>query len=313
MPVYPIVSGHPDYSSGSASAFIPAVWSGKLIEKLYPRTVFSEIANTDYEGEISAQGDKVMIRTTPTITINDHEMGQTLTYENPTSDHVELLIDKGKYFAFNVDNVLKHQSDLKLMDNWSDDAGEQMKVAIDKSVLADIYSDVAATNAGPTAGADSASYDLGEVDAPLVITKDNVLDVIADFGTVLDEANVPDDQRWVVLPSWVTNLLKKSDLRDAGITGDDTSPIRNGKIGVLDNMTVYKSNNVSKVEDATAGKPASNIIFGHKKSLTWASQMTKMDTMPDPARFGELVRGLNVYGYKVIDPNAMGHCYAVKG
>lgn len=304
-------SQHPDYSSTSASGFIPQVWSGKLIEKLYLSTCFGEIANTDYEGEIKGKGDTVMIRTTPSITINDYEIGGGLSYEKPTSDKVELHINKAKYFAFEVNDVDAFQSDIKLMDNWSDDAGQQMKIAIDKDIFGDVYADAAAENAGAAAGKESGDINLGEAGAPVEVTKDNILDVLVDCGTVLDEQNVPDTGRYIVLPAWMSGMLKKSDLRNASMMGDATSVFRNGKLGELDRFTVYVSNNLSTAVESS--KKATNIVFGHKKALTFASQMTEMETLPNPQDFGKLVRGLNVFGYEVIDPDAFGHLYAVRG
>lgn len=303
-------ASHPDYSSTSSPGFIPQVWSGKMVEKLYQRTCFAEISNTDYEGEIKSQGDTVMIRTTPSITIRDYEIGGGLNYEKPTSDKVELHIDKAKYFAFEVNDVDEYQADIKLMDNWSDDAGQQMKIAIDKVILGDVFADAAAENAGAGAGKESGGYDMGEAGAPVGISKTNILDVLVDCGSVLDEQNVPDDARWIVLPAWMNGMLKKSDLRDASSMGDNQSVFRNGKVGMLDRFDVYISNNMSKVTDATTTRQATNVIFGHKKALTFASQMTKMENLPNPQDFGQLVRGLNVFGYEVIDPNAMGHLYA---
>lgn len=306
-------SNHPDYSSTSDSGFIPQVWSGKLVEKLYLSTCFAEISNTDYEGEIRGKGDTVEIRTTPSITINDYEIGGGLTYEKPTSDKVELHIDKAKYFAFEINDVDAYQSDIQLMDDWSDDAGQQMKIAVDAEVLGSVYSDAASENAGKEAGAISESYDLGEPDDPLSITKDNILDSIVDAGSVLDEQNVPDRNRWIVLPSWMNGMLKKSDLRDASIMGDAESVFRNGKVGTLDRFTVYISNNMSTVEDDTTGNKCTNVIFGHKKALTFASQMTSMENIDNPDDFGKLIRGLNVFGFEVIDPDAMGHMYVERG
>ncbi|GEK46550.1 hypothetical protein HPA02_08330 [Bisbaumannia pacifica] len=304
---------HPDYSSSSTAGFIPEVWSGKMVEKLYQRTVFAEISNTDYEGEIKNQGDTVQIRTTPSITINDYVIGGGLSYEKPTSDKVELHIDQAKYFAFEVNDIDAYQADIKLMDDWSDDAGQQMKIAIDKVILGDVFADAAAENAGAAAGVESGSYNLGEAGAPVAVTKDNILDTLVDCGSVLDEQNVPDENRWVILPAWMNGMLKKSDLRDASAMGDSTSVFRNGKVGMLDRFTVYVSNNMSKVTDATTTRQATNVMFGHKKALTFASQMTNMESLPNPQDFGKLVRGLNVFGYEVIDPDAMGHLYAERG
>nr|WP_299241391.1 P22 phage major capsid protein family protein [uncultured Halomonas sp.] len=269
--------------------------------------------NTDYEGEIKQKGDTVQIRTTPSITIRDYQVGGGLTYEKPTSDKVELQIDQAKYFAFEVNDVDAYQADIKLMDDWSDDAGQQMKIEIDTDLLGRHYADAAAENAGATAGAKSGSYNLGAAGAPVAITKANVLDVLVDCGSVLDEQNAPETGRYVILPAWMNGMLKKSDLRDASAMGDSTSVFRNGKVGMLDRFTVFISNNLSVVTDATTTRKATNVFFGHKKALTFASQMTEMETLPNPSDFGKLVRGLNVYGSKVIDPDACGHLYAERG
>lgn len=304
-------AGQPDHSSDSSSKFTPQIWSGKLIEKLYKQTIFGEIANTDYEGEIKSKGDSVVIRTVPSMAVRDYEIGGGLQYDTPTSDSVELQIDRAKYFAFKISDIDKHQSDLNLMDKWSTDGGEQMKIAIDGTILGEAYADADAMNAGASAGAESGDINLGATGAPVEITKDNVLDIVVDMGTVLDEQNVPETGRWLVLPAWLAGMLKKSDLRDASAMGDSTSAVRNGRLGMLDRFMVYTSNNLSRTLDNT--KNVTNVMFGHKKALTFASQMTEMDTLKNPNDFGSLIRGLNVFGFEVIDPKAMGHLYAVKG
>lgn len=305
--------GHPDYSSTSTSGFIPSIWSGKLIEKLYASTAYAEVANTLYEGEIKTKGDSVQIRTTPTIVINDYEVGGGLTYQKPTSDKVELQINQAKSFSFEVNDIDAYQSDIDVMDDWAEDGGQQMGIAIDTDVNAYAYTEAAAANAGSAAGAKSGSLNLGAAGAPVVITKSNILDVLVDCGTALDEQNVPNTGRYVILPAWMNGMLKKSDLRDASAMGDATSVFRNGKVGELDRFTVYVNNNLSTVTDGTTGNQCTNVIFGHKKALTFASQMTNMETLPNPDDFGKLIRGLNVYGRKVIDPNAIGHLYAERG
>ncbi len=255
----------------------------------------------------------MQIRTTPSITIQDYQIGGGLAYEKPTSDKVELQIDRAKYFAFEVNDVDAYQSDINLMDDWSDDGGQQLKIVIDTDINAYAYTEVAAENAGATAGVKSGNINLGAAGAPVSITKDNVLDVLVDCSTVLDEQNVPDENRFVILPPWMSGMLKKSDLRDASIMGDDTSAFRNGKLGMLDRFKVFVSNNLDTVVDGTTSTQCTNVIFGHKKALTFASQMTNMETLPNPQDFGKLIRGLNVYGRKVIDPNAIGHLYAERG
>jgi hypothetical protein len=304
-------AGYTDLSSTSSAQFIPEIWSGKMVEKFYDATVFGQIASTDYEGEIKDMGDNVVIRTTPSITINDYKIGQTLNYEEPTNPSVDLAINMGKYFAFRCDDVDRYQADIDLMDDWSGDASEQMKVAIDTDVLANIYVDVAAANKGLTAGAKSSSYNLGVTGTPVALTKANILDYLVDLGSVLDEQNVPETGRWLVLPTWACGMIKKSDLKDTSLTGDATTPIRNGLIGELDRFMVYRSNLVNSVTDGS--DTVYNIIAGHKAGLTFAAQMTQMETLKNPNSFGNLVRGLNVYGYKVIEGKYMAELYAKKG
>lgn len=301
MAKFPVDASAKSYASDSVSKFIPAIWSKKLVVKFYDATVFSEIANTDYEGEIKAYGDEVIIRTVPSITINNYVKGAGLNYEDPESANVTLTIDQGKYFAFNCYDIDKHQSDLNLMNEWSTDASEQMKIAIDTDILASIPSDAHASNAGGTAGKISANIDLGVAGTPLALTKSNILDALVDYGTVLDEQSVPENGRFVVLPASACGLIKKSDLQDASLAGDSTSVLRNGRLGMIDRFTIYSSNNVNKTGAEF------DIIFGQKTALTFAAQITEMEDIPNPDDFGRLVRGLEVYGFEVIKPEALGH------
>lgn len=299
---YPVSPGRPNYSGN----FIPEIWSGKLIENFYDATVLAAISNTDYEGEIRSFGDTVNIRTTPEITIRDYVKGQSLTVENPDKPKIQLVIDKGEYFACVEDDVDQVQSDINLMDTWSKDASERMKIKIDQRVLTDLLPDVAATNKGATAGEQSASFNLGTTASPLQVTKDGasstvaVIDLMVDIGTVLDEANCPEQDRFIVIPAKMAGLIKKSDLRDASLTGDATSIVRNGRLGMIDRFTVYVSHNL-KVD--SGGKY--NLIAGHKMGFTFASQMTNMETIRSETTFGDIIRGLQVYGYKVVKPEAL--------
>lgn len=298
---YPTSPGRPNYSGN----FIPEIWSGKLIENFYDATVLAAISNTDYEGEIRQYGDTVNIRTTPEITIRSYVKGQTLTVENPDKPKLQLVIDKGEYFACVEDDIDKVQSDINLMDTWSKDASERMKIKIDQRVLTDMLTDIAAANKGATAGEQSASFNLGTNASPLTVTKDgassttSVIDLLVDMGTVLDEANAPETDRFVVIPAKMAGLIKKSELKDASLTGDSQSIVRNGRLGMVDRFTIYVSHNLF----VSSGKY--NIIAGHKMGFTFASQMTNMETIRSESTFGNIIRGLQVYGYKVVKGEAL--------
>jgi hypothetical protein len=296
MAKFAVSPGRPDYSGN----FIPEIWSGKLIENFYDATVLSAISNTDYEGEIRQMGDTVNIRTTPEITIKTYVKGQTLAVENPDKAKLQLVIDKGEYFACVEDDVDQVQSDIALMDQWSKDASERMKIKIDQRVLTDMLTDVHASNKGQTAGAISGNIDLGVAGTPEALTKSNVIDLLINMGTVLDEANSPEQDRFVIIPAKMAGLIKQSDLKDASITGDGSSPLRNGRLGMIDRFTVYVSHNLKK----TSGGEFS-VIGGHKMGFTFASQMTNMETIRSETTFGNIIRGLQVYGYKVTKPEAL--------
>ena len=141
-------AGTPQYSG----TFIPEIWSGKLLVKFYEATVIAAITNTDYEGEIKDQGDKVIIRTVPDIVIRNYTKGQSLQIQRPEAPNKEFSIDRAKYFNFICDDIDRHQTDIKLMDSWARDASQQMKIAVDTDFLSDVYADADSDNKGATAG-----------------------------------------------------------------------------------------------------------------------------------------------------------------
>ena len=325
---YPLVTpgGTPDiYPSGSANpitaysgTFIPTIWSGKMLEKFYASTVLAAIANTDWSGEIKSQGDKVIVRTKPTITINAYEVNQDLVVERPGSDIIELDIDKGFYFNTALDDVMETQADLNMLGMWADDASEQMKIKIDTEVLAYAFTEVAAgTNEGGFAGAISgngtdAGVDLGADGAAGGVAGTNslvlvprapaagqveVIDAICRLGQVLDEQNILETGRWLIVPAWMASMIKRSELRDASLTNDSMTMLRNGRLGMIERFTLYMSNLLPV--DVTHGY--TNIMAGHSHGLTFASQLTEMETMRSERSFSNIMRGLQVYGRKVVD------------
>ena len=300
---FPVAPGGANYTGN----FIPEIWASKLIENFYDATVLSAISNTDYEGEIKQHGDKVNIRTTPELTIRSYEKGMKLMVERPDKPKVVLNIDQGEYFAAIEDDVDKTQSDINLMQNWSRDASEKMKIKIDSNVLTGMLPDISSQNMGATAGRISGNINLGATGAALQVTKTNVLDYIVDAGLVLDEANAPESNRFMVVPAWMAALIKKSDLKDASLTGDGTSVLRNGRIGMIDRFTLYVSHNLNRVTDG--GNQCFSVVAGHKMGLTFASQMTEMETLRSESTFGSIIRGLQVYGYKVVKGEALAKLY----
>lgn len=315
-PIYPIASSG---NGLSGSGFIPQIWSGKLVEKFYAATVLSAISNTDYEGEIKNQGDTVKIRTKPTITIKDYRADGDLEVERPIGSVVDLNIDQGKYFNLILDDVMEIQSDLNLMSMWADDASEQFKITVDTAVLLGMLGGAVAKNKGTTAGQITSSINLGATTSPLALVPNSptagqveVLDAILRLGQALDEQNIPETGRWIVVPTWMATLIKRSELRQAYLSGDSVSMLRNGRLGMVDRFTIYSSNLLPS--GTAAGLQAGEYVVyaGHAHGLTFASQFTKLETIRSERTFGSLLRGLQVYGYKVIDGKALAQAIVSK-
>ena len=329
------VSGSPFAGSSPSPAysgtFIPEVWSGKLVEKFYKATVLGAVANTDYEGEIKNYGDKVQIRSRPTITIADYQADLDLAVQRPSVAKQTLNIDKGKYFNLALDDVMEIQSDIDQLSIWAEDASEQMKITVDDDVLNTGLvgsADIPAANKGNTAGAISGDIRLGAdtgvggVDA-LYVAKENtgtgagndasnyqgVVDFIVNAGQVLDEQNIPETGRWMIIPAWLASMIKKSELKDASLSGDGTSTLRNGRLGMIDRFTLYISNVLTASATNAANYP---VLFGTKAGFTFASQFTKLETIRSERSFSNLLRGLQVYGYKVVNGVALGNAWVRK-
>jgi hypothetical protein len=291
--------------------FIPEIWSSKLVEKYYDSTVLSQISNTDYQGEIKSQGDKVYIRTAPSLEIHDYTIGQTLTHQRPVGTVQELLIDKGFYWDTIIDDIVEKQQDIDQMNKWADEASEQLKIKLDTRVLANIYTGIASANKGDTAGRISANINLGVTGTPVSITTGTILATILNMGQVLDEQNVPEQGRFLILPFWATNLLKQSDLKAVYLTGDGTTPLRNGRVGTVDRFTIYNSNLLPRYTDGS--DTTTHFLAGTKAGLTFATQLTNTEELRAESTFGTIMRGLMVYGYKVIKGEALVGAYVKKG
>ena len=304
---YPVAPGKVDIGSSTMN-YIPVLYAGKLLVKYYDSTVLSVVTNTDYEGMIKKMGDTVYIRERPDMTIRNYVKGQTLVNEQPEATQTTLLIDKGKYWSFVTEDLDKVQTDIKnFIEEWTTDAAEQLKISIDTDVLGNVYADAAAANQGNTAGRLSGDIVLGAAGTPFAADKTNILDKIVDCGTVLDEQNVPETGRFMIISPWMAALIKKSDLKDASLSGDATSIMRNGLLGMIDRFTLYNSNLLAG--DVTNGV---NCIFGTTDAITFATQLTENKVLDNPNGFGMLHRGLQVYGYKVVKPEAMGTLLASK-
>lgn len=321
--VYPVQAPF-NTSTSYSGAFIPTLWSGKLLAKFYQNTMLSEVCNTDYEGELKNQGDTIRIRLAPTITISDYTVGQSLNYEVPTPIYQDMQVTKGKYFGVQVNDVLAYQSDMNLMNIFTEDAAKQLKIQIENETFFNSFVTEGpdSANVGSAAGAISAAYNLGSDVTPVdQATPENVLKAILRMSTVLDEQNVPEDGRWLILSPYDRHLLMQSSIAQAYFTGDQSSTIRTGKIGMLDRFSVYVSNLlprgaagkalVAGLTDTSTGAAVSSakarrtMVAGTKAAVSFAMTVNKTEPLRNQTDFGDIVRGLAVYGRKTVKPQAL--------
>lgn len=323
-----------------AGNFIPALWSKKLNAKYYVDNQLTEITNTNWEGDIKAQGDTVYIHTAPTLTISPYVIGSNLSYQVPAPVTQTMVIDSAQSFAFQVNDVLEAQSSFDLMNMFMDDASKQLKIAIATDVYykqfisggvayaaGGIAQGQAATrpfdaaNQGATAGAQSGAHNLGTDASPILTsTPSNLLALILHMSAVLDEQNVPEEGRYLLLSPYDRQVLMNTNLAQAYFTGDTASTIRTGKIGKLDRFDVYVSNMLPRGASAKGWVPANVatsdggtytgaaarrcLIGGHKDCISFANQVNKTEQVRNPNDFGDFVRGLSVYGSKVVKGQA---------
>ncbi|MDY7992407.1 P22 phage major capsid protein family protein [Paenibacillus polymyxa] len=263
--------------------FIPTIWSARLNESLKKNLVYGNVVNTDYEGEIQGQGSTVKINSIGAVTIGNYD--KVAGIGNPQeldATQKTLVIDQAKYFNFQVDDVDAAQANVNLLDGGIVEASYGLANVVDQ-YLAGFYTEVKAENT------------IGNDTAPIIPTSSTAYDLLIDLGVLLDENNVPESERFVVVPAWYYGLL----LKDARFT-KDPSIIRTGYVGDIDGMIVYKSNNVPN----TAGAKY-KIIAGHKSAISFAGQVDSVEAFRPEKQFSDAVKGLQVFGAKCIKPEAL--------
>ena len=270
----------------SVRQFVPTIWSAKLFQELDKAHVLVNRANRDYEGEISAYGDQVKINAVGDITVANYAPNVTsITPQQLSAAQTILTIDQSKYFAFFIDDVDNAQTKPTLM-------GEAMRKAA--YALADTADQLIAgfyTQAGVTVTSTSVS----------VAT---CLTILADAGKALDEGNVPQGGRWLVIPPWfhAKLVLNKIMETDGSVVADPA--YSNGFVGRAFGFDIFMSNNLT-TSNSTGTLGSHYALAGTARAISFAEQIVKMEAYRPEDSFSDAVKGLHVYGSKVIDPNAL--------
>lgn len=281
----------------SVDNFIPEIWESALLVQLRKQLVFAgpDVVNHDYEGSIQDAGDTVHIISPGDVTVSTYN--GTLTYEDiDTADQV-LVVDQQKYFAKKFGDIDRAQAANSggLVAETMSQAAYRLSDTADQYV-ASFYTQISAGNvltavtqlggASPTADA------LGEA----------AYDLLVDLGVQLDEANVPSEGRYVVVPPWYHGALRKAHaFINMEKAGDGGAALRNGMVGRAAGFDILKSNNCAQPS------PGSTYVIqaGTPMAISFANQITKTEAMRDPDSFSDLMRGLHVYGAKVTYPDGL--------
>lgn len=260
--------------------FISEVWSKKLLKIFDKTVVMANLVNRDFEGEITAAGDVVHVRTFGDVTINDYTRDMTISFQALTDPMVDLTIDQQKYFAFKVDDLDKAQANMDIMEGYAGRAAVAIRNVVDSRLIGH-HTDV---DAGNVIGTDL---------SPITLTKSNIYSYITQLGELLDDDNVPQEGRnLVITPKFKTMLLQSDEFTRATSLGDNV--IQNGYIGNVAGFAVHVTTNNPAVSGVV------NLLAFTRDFISFASQVSKVETVRPYNMFADAVKGLYLYGSKVM-------------
>lgn len=302
-----VVSGYNQFPTG---AFSPIIYSKKVLKAFRKFSVAEDITNTDYAGDIADFGDTVKIIKEPDISVRAYQRGAQLTSQDLRDDSITMVVDQANYFMFKVDDIEKKFTHINWDSLATDRAAYKLKDAFDTDILSTM-----------TSGAQSANV-LGSTTSPQVLATSpsgaqlTPLQVMARLSRYLDIANVPTDERFFAADPYFWEKIsdENSKLIPVNITGDSESALRNGRIteGLIRGFKCYKSNNTVLGGTGPTGTGASNygtLLAGHMSSTATASQIAKTESYRDPDSFADVVRGLHLYGRKVLRAESLALAY----
>ena len=262
---------------------LPSIWSARILAKLEKNLVFAQpgVVSRDYEGDIRRDGDRVHIHSFNDLTVSSYTKNSTtISYENLTDTRVTLLIDQAKYFAFKVDDIDTAQGRPEIIDAAADRASYQLAEDAD-SYIAGLYS--GASTSAPDNTVETTQF-----------TASNVYQKLVELNVLMDQVNLPSEGRFVVVPPWVKGLL----LQNATFLAASLPSTLNGSVGQVSGLNVLVSNNVK----TTGSSPVvSHMMAGHPSALAYAEQIVNLEGLRLEGSFADAVRGLHLYGGKVLD------------
>ena len=301
-------AGAAGYDNLSNGNFSPVIYSQKVLKFFRRSSVAEAITNTDYAGEIENFGDTVKIIKEPTVSVSSYTRGSVVNTQDLTDAEVSLAVDQGNYFAFKVDDIEERQSHVNFEALATSSGAYALKKQYDYNVLYAIQQG-ASTDSDLGAAGTASSCNTGNECANYLST----------FARILDENDVPEDNRWIVAPPNFYEILRQADskLMDSSVTGESGSALLNGAVTSrkVHGFTLYQSNAIAigATGSASAGTfgPSTTsgetyVLGGHMSAVATASAIAKTEIIRDPDSFADIVRGLHVFGRKVLRGSGTG-------
>lgn len=299
-------------SGQTNSFFFPEIYSKKVQNFFRKASVVEGITNTDYSGEIAAFGDTVNIIQEPTVTVTAYTRGAQLSPTKLTDLELVLVIDKANSFNFIVDDIEVKMSHVNWAATATSSAAYSLKDTFDTEVLLYISTNVSTSTPDMVFGADDATagtiadVDGGATEAVFIgytaATESDPIDLLARMSRLLDDQSVPEENRWCVAEPLFYEILSASSSKLLTVDYNaGQGSIRNGLIssGLLRGFKMFKSNNMP------TGSNAKILLAGHMSAVTTAQTILNTETIRDNNSFGDIVRGLHVYGRKLLRDDAV--------
>ena len=268
--------------------FIPEIWAAALLENLRNQLVYGQpgVINRNYEGEIARAGDTVHITSFVDPSVRAYTKGGTITWDTLTDSDLVLTVDQADYFAFSVDDIDKRQALPGFIAEVTKGASYNLSSEAD-GWLANLM--VTAANGG--------SNDLGAV--TVGAADGDAYSLLVEFREVLTKSNTPKNGRFVVVPPEFYSVLLKDDRFIRADAAGTTDGLRNGVVGRAAGFDVIEANTVPEATGVFS------VLAGHSIATTYAEQIASTEALRLENSFGDGVRGLHLYGAKVVRPDAL--------
>jgi len=294
--------------------FKPSIWSKVILAAEKKALVFGGpgIVNNDYEGEISGPGNTVHITQFGDPIISAYAPNETITYQELDDAGMELLIDQRYYFGFTIDDVDKRQAAGDMQAYLEDRAAYKLADTADQfiaglyvntaypNILETTSNAVVATGNGSSSVTTNNCITVNTYGGSTTNPADFYLKVVLPLKVKLDEAYVPQQGRYLVIPPWAMALLEQTQAFVVVATPQQMEIFQNGLVGRVAGFDVYVTNNAIQCDTTNNGWV---VQAGHPMAITFAEQIVQTEALRLQTTFADAVRGLHVYGAKVVRPD----------